>query len=247
MMEPLRDLPAGVLGVRASGKLSKDDYHKLLEPLLEGIRERGEQVRFLFQFAPDFAGFTPAALWEDTKVGLRYSRCFERFAVVSDAGWIRVAAKAVGVVLPAPVRAFANAEFAEAVAWLGAPVEKGLTHRLLADRGVLVLEPIGSLSPADFDAVAAVVDPWIEAHGSLQGLVVHARRFPGWDSVHGFWEHLKFVRAHHRKIKRVAIAVDGKVAELAPKLAGHFVDAEIRHFPFEDVDGAVTWAAGTVR
>jgi hypothetical protein len=64
------------------------------------------------------------------------------------------------------------------------------------------------------------------------------------------WIHLvgfvgvRFVRDHHRAVRRVALAVDGTVAELAPRLAQHFVRAELRHFGYDELDEAVAWAAG---
>ena len=34
------------------------------------------------------------------------------------------------------------------------------------------------------------------------------------------------------------------MAGLAPHLANHFVDAEIRRFAFEELEAAIGWAAG---
>jgi hypothetical protein len=33
------------------------------------------------------------------------------------------------------------------------------------------------------------------------------------------------------------------MAELAPRVAEHFVDAELRHFAYDDVDRAIDWAS----
>jgi hypothetical protein len=179
------------------------------------------------------------------KVGMRHVRLFERCAVVSDRGWIRHPTRAIGAVLPMQVRVFENAHLEDAIAWLRSPLEgPPLTHRLLPERGVLVLEPREKLRSLDFDAVAATVDPWIEREGKLQGIVVHAPEFPGWESVGSFLEHVRFVRDHHKKVERVAIAADGKFAELGPGLAKHFVKAEIRHFGYGEFERALAWASG---
>jgi hypothetical protein len=50
---------------------------------------------------------------------------------------------------------------------------------------------------------------------------------------------------HHRKINRVALAVDSQLAELAPRAAEHFVHAEIRNFRYEELETAIAWAAGS--
>ena len=96
----------------------------------------------------------------------------------------------------------------------------------------------------DFDALAFTADAWIEAHGDLQGLVVHVREFPGWENFAGLLRHVRFVRDHHRRVKRVAIAADSKLASLAPKIAEHFVQAEVRAFAYDQLDSAIAWAGG---
>jgi hypothetical protein len=53
--------------------------------------------------------------------------------------------------------------------------------------------------------------------------------------------HMRFVRGHHRHIKKVAVVTDSALGILAEHLASHFVAAEIRHFPPQDVDAATQW------
>jgi hypothetical protein len=54
--------------------------------------------------------------------------------------------------------------------------------------------------------------------------------------------HVRFVRDHHRRVRRVALASDGRPAELAPRLAEHFIKAEIRRFGDDALEEAVAWA-----
>jgi hypothetical protein len=244
MIERLRDLPAGVDGLRASGKVTREDYEEVVRPLLEEARSQGRRIRFLYQFGPDFHGFTAGAAWEDASLGLQYLRLFERCAIVSDIGWIRESSRLFGAMMPCPVRVFANDEWKGALEWLGAPASR-MTHRLLSERGVLVVEPVGPLGAEDFDALALIVDPWIEAHGELRGLVVHAREFPGWENLGSLWRHLRFVRDHHRRVRRVALCAGGTLAALGPRLAEHFVAAEVQHFAYDDLDRAIAWASGS--
>lgn len=243
MLERLRDLPTGVYGLRASGRVSKEDYDRVLVPMLDEARAAGTRVRLLYHFATSFERFTPGGAWEDTRVGLQYLRLFERCAVVSEREWLRAATRAVGGLLPCPVRAFSENEWTEALTWLRAPAAATpLTHRLLPDRGVLVVEPSGKLRREDFDAVAMTVDPWIEANGELEGMVIHARSFPGWENVGSFIRHMQFIRDYHRKIRRVAVAAESRFAEVGPALGEHFVAAEIKGFGYDELDRAIEWA-----
>jgi hypothetical protein len=243
MLEKLTDVPEGVVAVRAVGMISREDYEKVLEPVIDEARRGGHRIRFLYQVGPEFEGFTPGAAWEDAKVGLRYLRSFAACAVVSDRDWIRNSTRIASFFMPCPVRVFSNQDLPEALEWLGAiPREVGLAHRILPEKGVLVIEVKHALSAQDFDALAMAVDPWIESHGNLQGVVVHARAFPGWENLGGLIRHIQFVRVHHTKVKRIALAVDSKLAALAPRIGEHFVRAEVRVFRSDQLDGAVAWA-----
>jgi hypothetical protein len=116
-----------------------------------------------------------------------------------------------------------------------------LKHELRTEEGILIVRPEGPLSSDDFTHIAADVDAHLEAHGALNGLMIHARRFPGWEDLWAVMSHLKFVREHHRKIRRVAVVSDAAMLQVAPKIATHFVSAEIKQFPFEAEDAALAW------
>jgi len=250
MLERLENLPAGVDGVRAVGKVSKEDYERVFEPLIDEARREGRRIRLLYQLGPEFDGFTPGGAWEDARLGLGALRLFDGCAIVSDVGWVRESARLVGFVLPCPVRVFENRARADAVAWLASlPEGPGVSHRMVPETGVLVVEVRQALRAQDFDALAATADEWIESHGDLAGIVIHAREFPGWENLGGLLRHVRFVRDHHRQVRRIALASDSRLAELAPRIAEHFVRAEIRRFGYDELDAAIAWAgaAGPAR
>jgi len=51
----------------------------------------------------------------------------------------------------------------------------------------------------------------------------------------------RFVRDHHRKIRRIAVVSDSAFLPVAPKVASHFVSAEIRTFDAADRAAALDW------
>jgi hypothetical protein len=112
---------------------------------------------------------------------------------------------------------------------------------------VLVAEVTAPLRAQVFQALAATADAWLETHEALSGIVVHSRGFPGWENVAGMLGHFRFVRDHHRTIRRVALAADGAVAELAPRLAEHFIRAEITRFGYDELDEAVVCSRTSAR
>jgi hypothetical protein len=120
-----------------------------------------------------------------------------------------------------------------------------LRHELLRDRGILILHPEGPLRAEDFTALAGDVDPYIEEHGALKGLMIEAPSFPGWENFAGLVSHLRFVRDHHRLIRRIAVVSDSTLLAFAPKLANHFVSAEVRPFAGTDRAAALAWIEGS--
>jgi hypothetical protein len=90
VIERIDGMPEGTVGLRASGKLPRDDYRQVLEPALrEGIA--GGELRLLF-VPTDFHGLEAAAVPEDIKTGLSawfgHHSTWKRFALVTDVEWV---------------------------------------------------------------------------------------------------------------------------------------------------------------
>jgi SpoIIAA-like len=119
-----------------------------------------------------------------------------------------------------------------------------IQHELLRDRGILILKPEGALRADDFTGLAAVVDPYIEQHGELKGLMIDAPSFPGWEDFAALVSHLRFVRDHHKQVRRIAVVSDSPLLALGPKIASHFVSAELRTFSAAQRAAALAWIEG---
>jgi hypothetical protein len=116
-----------------------------------------------------------------------------------------------------------------------------IQHELLRDKGILIIKPQGALRAEDFTALAGSVDPYLEQHGELKGLMAEAPSFPGWEDLAALLSHLRFVRDHHRRIRRIAVVSDSALLAMAPKIASHFVSAQIRTFDAADRAAALAW------
>lgn len=114
-------------------------------------------------------------------------------------------------------------------------------HELRHDDEILMLNIDAPLEASDFTTLASYVDAYLTQHGKLRGVLVRAKSFPGWKDFGALLAHLKFVKAHHRRIERVAIVADGAIANIMPNLAQHFVHAQIQHFNLERESAAWDW------
>jgi hypothetical protein len=122
VVERIADMPEGTLGFRLSGKLTRDEYFQMPDPVNE-LLERGEKVSFLIATDDDFHGLDLGALWEDVKaagsVGLKHRSAWQRLAVVTDKDWMRHAISAFGWLSPGELRIFEPSELEAAKAWTG--------------------------------------------------------------------------------------------------------------------------------
>lgn len=111
-------------------------------------------------------------------------------------------------------------------------------------RGILLLKPQGALTAEDFQALARSVDPYLDQKGELLGLLIEAPAFPGWENFSAMLSHFRFVRDHHRRIRRLAVVSDSRFLSVAPKFAGHFVGAEVKTFEAANRGAALAWLEG---
>ena len=108
---------------------------------------------------------------------------------------------------------------------------------------IVMIRPHSRLDKQDFAELANSVDPQIEEHGDLAGIIIDAPSFPGWDSFGSLVSHIRFVREHHRHVKKIAIVTDSAIGDVGEHIARHFVSAEIKHFPAGQTEAAKEWIA----
>jgi tRNA U38,U39,U40 pseudouridine synthase TruA len=116
-----------------------------------------------------------------------------------------------------------------------------LKYELNRAESILIIMPGGPLESADFEKLIQEVDPYIKEKGKLKGLMIYAKSFPGGDNFAAFLSHIKFVKNHHQKIKKIAAVTDGAFLSIMPQVANHFVQAEVRHFDYAEKDTALNW------
>ena len=250
MLEKIPDVPDGIDALKAVGTLTKEDYERTVEPILDEARRRGRRIRLLVQVGPEYEGFTAGMVWEKAATGLRsFStlRLFDGYAIVSDAEWIREWTHLFGFLLPFPLRVFGNDERDDAIAWLSSlPEAPGLSHRLLPESGLIVAEVSEPLRAQDFDALAATAQKWLETHDRRAG---HRRPRP---QVPRLAEYRRPCGVTSGScVTTTARSAASRWPPTAsspmwsPRLARHLVQPDVKAFGYDELDRAISWAAGS--
>jgi len=122
MIERIEEVPAGVIGLRASGKLTRDDYRNVMEPALREAIDSGE-ARVLFVL-PDYDGLEAEAVVEDIKTGLgvefRHRSEWKKLAVVTGVDWIGKAMELFAWAMPGELQVYEMEDLDEAREWVSA-------------------------------------------------------------------------------------------------------------------------------
>jgi hypothetical protein len=109
------------LALRASGKLQRLDYDRIL-PVVEAAIAAHAPVRVLID-ADDFRGWTLTALIEQLKFDIGNRKQFERVAVLGGGPLTRLLTRAAHAFLTADVRSFRRQSEHEGRAWVTEGIE----------------------------------------------------------------------------------------------------------------------------
>jgi hypothetical protein len=118
-----------------------------------------------------------------------------------------------------------------------------LKVKLLPEVGVLVVESNGPLNSGDFGKLGLVVDPWVEAHGRLRGIVAQSPNVSGLRDIRNMIQHIRFAQLQRSGLDRVAYVSDRLFPKVLSKLAGHMIDTKLEVFNVKSLPQAILWAS----
>ncbi len=117
MIKVIEDMPPGTIGLEAIGKVTDEDYERVLVPAVTAALER-KDVRLLYVLGDEFDSYSAGAVWADTKLWAGHLTSWQKVAIVSDADWLENAVKAFGWLMPGEVKVFDDDDLDDAKEWL---------------------------------------------------------------------------------------------------------------------------------
>ena len=243
MLTMIEGLPDHVIGIRITDKLRAEDYEKQLIPLVNEKLENHHKLDLLCCIEGEWKGMEAGAVWQDLRLGLGRIGHWARMAIVTDIEWLKNAVKLFRLLSPGELRHFNSDEYDDAREWVCERDRARIRIELNDDTGILTLEPATdkSLSEDDFEAVGKTISLYLEDHDRPLGILIHSRRFPGWQSIGALFAHLKFVNAVHDKLGKVALVTNSPMGSFADRVLDPLMLAKIRKFDYDERDEAMSW------
>jgi len=118
MIEILKDLPANVVGFRASGIVTKEDYHEVVSPEVSRLVKRTDTLNFLLLLDTDIENFTTGAWVQEAMIGLKNLTKWNRSAIVTDSDAVINFTNGFTYLVPGEFMGFKKENYKAAVSWI---------------------------------------------------------------------------------------------------------------------------------
>jgi hypothetical protein len=118
MLEVQPESTGNILILKATGKLTDEDYMTVLIPRLEKIIQELGKARLLLDMGDKFHGWEAAALWDDARFGLAHRKDFEKMGVVGGPKWVDWGLKIGAMAIDGEIRSFSARERGDAMTWI---------------------------------------------------------------------------------------------------------------------------------
>lgn len=119
----MTDAPPHVVGVRAVGKVDKDEYESILLPALEKAMKQYGELNFIMVLETSVGNFSAITWLDDIKAGLKHYTKWNKIAIVTDQKPVEKITNFVSALIPGEARGFPVSDVELAKAWVAAPKE----------------------------------------------------------------------------------------------------------------------------
>ncbi|MBC7888416.1 MAG: STAS/SEC14 domain-containing protein [Ferruginibacter sp.] len=120
MLSIMSDLPPHVLGIRATGAVTKQDFDDVLKPALDALFKRTGKINYLLLLETTVSNFTLGAWVDDLVIGLKHFTHWNRIAIVTNEKLVKNFSDVFGFVVPGESRGFTLSQLATAKEWVSA-------------------------------------------------------------------------------------------------------------------------------
>ena len=119
MLQLIENLPAHVVGVRATGDVTKNDLDTVLVPAIDALIARNEGIHYLLVLETSVKNWDLGAWMSDAALGLKYATKWHRMAIVSDEEGVQKVTDAISAFVPGgQAKGYPLSQLEAATAWV---------------------------------------------------------------------------------------------------------------------------------
>jgi len=123
MVQLLSSFPKYVVAYRAQGQINDDEYQHIVMTRVKEVAEQFGAINFLVLLETDIGNYKFEAFLNYLKVSFEHFSKWNRMAIVSDQGWVRVAYRVLSPLVHGEIKAYEIKDFETAKAWVSSPLD----------------------------------------------------------------------------------------------------------------------------
>ena len=118
MIQHLPNLPSNIVGFKAVGEITENDFSETVLPKVKALIAKTDQLNYLLVLETSLKNFTVGAWMKDAFMGIKYITKWKRAAIVSDVEAIRSFTNFFSYLMPGEFKGFEHKDLEKAIDWV---------------------------------------------------------------------------------------------------------------------------------
>ena len=118
MIEVIHGLPPHVAAFRATGVVTRKDYHQVINPFVKNVADSTGKISYLLVLNTSIKNYTHGAWIEDALLGFRHFFKWKKLAIVTEKDGIKKFTDTFGIFIPCPTKGFRLEDIGAAKKWV---------------------------------------------------------------------------------------------------------------------------------
>jgi hypothetical protein len=123
MIVEMKNLPANMVGFKASGEITEADFTNVVMPRVKQAIDQNEVLNYILVLHTDIKNFTVGAWMKDAVMGVKHLFKWNRAAIVSDVPAIRNFTDGFSIVMPGEFKGFEHKDEQKAIDWVSGKID----------------------------------------------------------------------------------------------------------------------------
>ena len=118
MIHYLQNLPANIVGFKATGEITEKDFTETVMPKVKELIDKTDKLNYLLVLETSLENFTIGAWMKDAMMGIKHLTKWNKAAIVSDVEGIRNFTNFFSYLIPGEFKGFEHSELQKAIDWV---------------------------------------------------------------------------------------------------------------------------------
>lgn len=117
MIQFIEQLPANMVGFKATGEVTESDFSETVMPKVKELVDKTGTLNYMLVLDTSVKNFTAGAWFKDAMMGIKHLTKWNRAAIVTDVEGIRSFTGIFSVLMPGEFKGFEHKDLQVAIDW----------------------------------------------------------------------------------------------------------------------------------